>query len=89
MIREKLIVSGQVAEGGIRYFAQMKASGLSLTGFAKRGAEGTILLEVQGEKNNIEKFKEVLRKGNGFFKVADLMSENISVIENEKIFSIK
>ena len=50
MIREKLIVSGQVAEGGIRYFAQMKASGLSLTGLLKEEQKGQFYLKFKERK---------------------------------------
>lgn len=89
MIREKLIISGNVSEGGIRYFAQMKASALNLTGYAKRGLEGTILIEAQGERENISKLKEKLKVGNGFFEVANIESKEIDIIKDEKIFSIK
>lgn len=89
MIREKLIISGNVSEGGIRYFAQMKASALKLTGYAKRGLEGTILIEAQGERENISKLKEKLKVGNGFFEVANIESKEIDIIKDEKIFSIK
>lgn len=89
MIREKLIVTGKVSEGGIRYFAQMKASSLKLTGYAKRGPEGTILIEVQGEEENISKLKEKLKIGNGFFEITNIESKEIDIIKNEKIFSIK
>lgn len=89
MIREKLIISGNVSEGGIRYFAQMKASSLKLTGYAKRGPEETILIEAQGEEENISKLKEKLKLGNGFFKVTNIESKEIDTIKDEKIFSIK
>lgn len=89
MIREKLIISGNVSEGGIRYFAQMNASLLKLSGYAKRGPEETILIEVQGERENINKLKEKLKSGNGFFKVTNIESKEIDIIKNEKFFSIK
>lgn len=89
MVRERLIIKGDIAEGGIRYFAQMKASGLSLSGFSKRGQEGSILIEAQGQREKIEKLKEILKVGNGFFKVSTIESEEIDIIENEKSFLIK
>jgi acylphosphatase len=89
MIREKLIVTGNIADGGIRYFAQMNASALKLTGLSKRGEAGAIHIELQGAKENIDKFQEKLYLGNGFFKVENIVREEIKVIENERNFLVK
>lgn len=89
MIRNQLIVRGEVGEGGIRYFAQLTGSRLKLTGFAKRGTEGAILIEVQGLKENIDQFIEKLKAGNGFFKIDSIEIVSMDVNPNEKFFAIK
>lgn len=89
MIREKLIVTGNIGDGGIRYFAQMTASSLKLTGLAKRGEVGAIHLELQGEEENINKFIEKLKIGNGFFKVESIEKESMDLIQGERIFVVK
>lgn len=89
MVRKRLIITGEVSEGGIRYFAQMNAARLNISGFSKRGLEGAILIEAQGEEENIEKLKEQLKKGNGFFKVEEIKEEEIEMIPSEKNFTIK
>ncbi|SFC90672.1 acylphosphatase [Clostridium uliginosum] len=89
MIRERLIISGNISEGGIRYFVQMKSSTLSLSGYVKRGLEGDIIVEAQGEKENIDKLKEKLKIGNGFFKVSEIKAEKIDIVSGEKFFAIK
>lgn len=89
MIRKKLIVTGNIADGGIRYFAQMSASSLKLTGLSKRGEAGSIHIEVQGKEDNIEKFIEKLKVGNGFFKVENIERETLDVISDEKTFLIR
>lgn len=89
IVRERFIVTGDINDGGIRYFSQMKATPLKLTGFSKKIGDGTIHIEVQGEKENIERFKEALYIGNGFFKVENIKIDEIELIENEKNFLVK
>ncbi len=89
MIRKRLIVNGSVSEGGIRYFAQMQASAFNLTGMAKRNDNSSVTIEVQGQVENIEKFTDKIRAGNGFYKVTSIEDENVDIIKEEKIFSIK
>lgn len=89
MIRKLLVVSGNIQDGGIRYFAQMNAAQLKLTGLTKRGAGGTIEIEVQGNESNIDKLIDKLKVGNGFFTVEDIAVKDIEIVANEKIFSIK
>ncbi|WP_034849573.1 acylphosphatase [Clostridium hydrogeniformans] len=89
MIRKKLMITGNIGDGGIRYFAQMTASSLKLTGIAKRGEAGAINLELQGEEENIEKFIEKLKLGNGFFKVENIESESMDLVSSERMFLVK
>lgn len=89
MVRKLLTISGEVSEGGIRYFAQMQSSLFKLTGSAKRGSHGTIVIEVQGEEENIKQFIDKVRQGNGFYKVSEIKEENIDIIKDESIFAIK
>ncbi|MCR2044736.1 acylphosphatase [Anaerosalibacter massiliensis] len=89
MIRKILTINGEVSEGGIRYHAQMQSSLFNLTGFAKKGSDNTVIIEVQGEEESINKFIKNIRKGNGFYKVSSIEEENTQVVEGEKIFAIK
>ena len=89
IIREKFIVTGDINDGGIRYFSQMKATPLKITGFSKKSGDRTIYIEAQGEKENIEKFKEILYLGNGFFKVENIERREIELIEKERYFLVK
>lgn len=89
IVRERFIVTGDINDGGIRYFSQMKAAPLEITGFSKKSGDRTIYIEAQGEPGNIEKFKEVLYTGNGFFKVENIESNKIELIENERYFLVK
>ncbi|MBU5592550.1 acylphosphatase [Clostridium sp. MSJ-4] len=89
MVRKLLVISGNVQDGGIRYFAQMNASSLKLTGCTRRGSGGTVEIELQGEEANINKLIEKLKAGNGFFTVDNIEVKDIEVNPSEKLFSIK
>ncbi len=62
-ISAKFIVKGLVQGVGFRYFAYRKASELGLYGFAENLSDGSVLSEVEGEKNSIEKYREYLKQG--------------------------
>lgn len=89
MIRKLFTISVKASDGGIRYYAQMQSSLFNLTGFAKKGDNGIIIIEVQGREENIHKFIDKITQGNGFYKVSSIEEGNIQVVENEKNFAIK
>lgn len=89
MERKLLTISGEVSEGGIRYFAQMQSSIFNLTGIAKKGDNNTVLIEVQGEESNLNKFIKKIKEGNGFYKVSSIKKESIDIVKNDKSFAIK
>ena len=62
MIRIKVLVSGHVQGVGFRFFTQYEASLLNLTGFVKNLSDGNVYLEAQGDKNNILKFINKIKK---------------------------
>jgi len=56
----KLIVKGKVQQVGFRWFTVQWAQDLRLSGYAKNLDDGTVLIEAEGKKNNIESLiKEV------------------------------
>jgi acylphosphatase len=59
-------VTGNVQGVGYRYFAQREATIFGLTGYVKNKADGSVELQVEGEKEIIEKFKSILERGPGY-----------------------
>ncbi|ABR36343.1 MULTISPECIES: acylphosphatase [Bacteria] len=89
MIRYSAIVQGRVQGVGFRYFIQLTACKLSLTGWCKNLMNGNVEIEVQGLENNVLSFVSEIKKGNGFAKVSDIDLNILPVLDGEKKFSIK
>ncbi len=88
MIRYSIIVDGRVQGVGFRYFTQMIAIRYNLTGWCKNLSDGKVQIEVQGEKDNVLKFINTIRKGNNFSRVDDIDLTELSLEENEKKYRI-
>jgi acylphosphatase len=58
-----LFVSGRVQGVGFRSFSEKHAVRLGLAGYARNLSDGRVEIEVEGEKNKIEDFLRILRKG--------------------------
>lgn len=86
-MRLKLTLHGELSEGGVKYVAQRYAMELHLTGISKRGPEGTIVIEVQGSKEKIDRYINRLKQGNQFFTVDKVDTEEMSEVQ-EKMFRI-
>lgn len=89
MIRYSMIVEGRVQGVGFRYFLQVTASELNLTGWCKNLMNGNVEVEVQGLKDDILLFISQIKKGNRFVKVYNINIDTIPTIDNEKKFFIK
>ncbi|WP_024615084.1 acylphosphatase [Clostridium sp. Ade.TY] len=88
MSRIKALVTGTVQGVGFRFFTQYQASLFNITGFVKNLSDGDVYLEAQGEKNNIKKFIEKLKKGNGFCKVKSISINELEPINSDKKFKV-
>lgn len=86
MIRYHIFVGGRVQGVGFRFFCEMNAKTLSLTGFVKNLDNGMVELEVQGYEDHIDRFIKTIKKGNRFIKVDEFYLEEKDLILNEKTF---
>jgi acylphosphatase len=88
MTRYSIIVDGRVQGVGFRYFTQLIASELNLTGWCKNLADGRVEIEVQGPEEIIDSFIARIRKGNNFCRVNDMSLNKIAPLDNEKKFKV-
>lgn len=88
MERYFIIIEGKVQGVGFRYFCQMQAMKLSLTGSARNMNNGMVHVEVQGEVQSLDKFLAALHKGNGFCRVDDYSIKKLPLNLDEKKFRI-
>lgn len=89
MIRYSMIVDGRVQGVGFRYFTQLEASKLNLTGWVKNLIDQRVEIEVQGSEENICKFISSIKKGNNFSRVDDISINKIPILSDEKKYTIK
>ncbi|WP_280770215.1 acylphosphatase [Salipaludibacillus daqingensis] len=89
MKRFHVIVDGKVQGVGFRYHTQITASQRDLTGWVRNKLDGTVELEVQGDPDQIVTFLSSLEKARFPAKVADIKSTEISIQENEGMFSVR
>jgi len=77
-----MIVSGRVQGVGFRISAQQKAIELGLTGWVQNKLDGTVEIEIEGEKEKIDQFLQQLEKGFHQFMRVDHIELNTSEIKN-------
>ncbi len=80
---------GQVQGVGFRYFVQTTAMKYGLTGWVKNMNDGSVTMEIQGEKENIDKLFSTVKKGSMFINVDRLDMNAIDVIDGDRHFDIK
>ena len=77
---------------GYRRFAQKKAQGLSLVGWARNLADGRVEVKIAGDAESLEKFCEDLRQGPTFSQVCEvlvkILNDEPATLENKSDFLI-
>lgn len=89
MTRYYIIVEGRVQGVGFRYFCQMNAYSLNLTGWVHNMDNGMVEMEVQGDKDIVNKFISIVSKGNFFIRIDSISKKEINLVLNEHKFKIK
>jgi acylphosphatase len=69
MVSAIIRVTGMVQGVGFRYFAMRQANELGLTGYVKNRGDGSVEVQVEGEKQIVEKFGSILERGPGYSSV--------------------
>tara|TARA_B100000686_G_scaffold328172_1_gene387872 strand:- start:122 stop:412 length:291 start_codon:yes stop_codon:yes gene_type:complete len=70
----KIRVTGNIQRVGYRYFVQNWAEDFGLGGWVKNKSDGSVIMQLEGRKDNVEKLLTELKEG----------TENV-VIENIKV----
>ena len=70
--RARIVVSGEVQGVGYRSFALLQGRALGLNGYVRNVFDGTVELEVEGGRPDIEGLVELLRQGPRAARVIDV-----------------
>ncbi|MCR5385691.1 MAG: acylphosphatase [Treponema sp.] len=88
LIRQQIRFFGSVQGVGFRYTANSIAQSLGITGWVLNDYDGTVLMEAQGTKSEIENL--ISRLNDGTFISIDRVEKNdLPVDTSEKYFRIK
>ena len=69
MVCAHIKVTGMVQGVGYRYFALRQADMFGLNGYVKNKMDGSVEVEVEGEKDIIEQYKSILTEGPAYSNV--------------------
>jgi acylphosphatase len=59
----EITVDGRVQGVGYRYFVRSRARELQITGFVRNGYDGTVVIEAEGEKKDLDTLLDYLKIG--------------------------
>ena len=89
MIRYSIIVDGRVQGVGFRYFTQITAHTLNLTGWCENLMNGKVKIQIQGLEKDIHSFIATIKSGNNFCQVDDINLISIPLVTDEKNYKVK
>jgi acylphosphatase len=88
MKRIHFTIRGQVQGVGFRYYCQVEAVRLGLTGYARNKSDGSVEVEAQGDDVALEEFEQAIRRGPRRSEVTEVEREELSQGLNETAFYI-
>lgn len=88
VVREQLIVKGDVQGVGFRYRAKYAASALGVTGWVRNEWDGSVHMEVQGSRRQIDEMLVEIGQGH-FINIDSIDRKKLPLVEYERSFSVK
>ena len=88
IIRKKVFVYGAGQGGGFRYRAEHAANMLGVTGWVRNEPDGSVLLEVQGTDEQIDKVLAMVNQGT-YVNIDRITANQIPIEEREYGFHIR
>lgn len=82
-----LMIFGKVQQVGFRFWLADRADELHICGLAKNEREGSVLVEAEGEEEDLAAFKKLCQQGPSSAKVTSLESVEAK-LKNYKDFRI-
>ncbi|MEP0984592.1 acylphosphatase [Ekhidna sp.] len=79
MIAKRIQVQGKVQGVFFRASTKSTAEDLDLKGWVRNEPDGSVLIEVQGEASQMNKFTEWCESGPTYASVTDIKIEDISI----------
>lgn len=84
----RLVAKGRVQGVGFRWFIIQNANKLGLVGYVKNLPDGTVEIEAEGQRGQVEEFIKYVKTGPTFARVTDLSVEWKAYTGNYDSFEI-
>ena len=78
MIRLHITITGVVQGVGYRFFTRRLANRMGIKGFVRNMPDGTVEVEAEADREQVESFLKELRKGPPAAEVTDIDTEELS-----------
>ena len=88
IVRKHIKFYGRVQGVGFRYRAEKSASIYGIKGWIRNNDDGTVEMEVQGERENIMNMMDLIKQGN-FIEIEYTEERNIPLKDDEYGFNIE
>ncbi len=88
VIRQRLVFHGDVQGVGFRWHARMAAEALGVTGWVRNEWDGTVTMELQGTRMQIDSVIREVENGS-FIRISEICRENIPPEEHEYYFQVR
>ncbi|MBR4759045.1 MAG: acylphosphatase [Lachnospiraceae bacterium] len=88
IVRKRIRVYGRVQGVGFRYLSMTAAAQLNLTGWVQNLADGSVLLEAQGEREMVDRLIPVVENGH-WILIERKEEEWIEPVEGERSFGVR
>ncbi len=87
-VRKHIVFTGRVQGVGFRYRASHAARGIGVSGWVTNNWDGSVEMEAQGTKEQIQKMLVLLNQGN-YIHIDNMDIKEIPLVEKEKGFHIR
>lgn len=87
MVRMRYVFYGDVQGVGFRYRAYHTAQSFGLTGWVRNEFDGSVSMEVQGKRRDIDVMLEMIENGH-YISIDSMDSKEITTNPNESSFEI-
>ena len=87
IIRKRIQVYGQVQGVGFRYLARQAAGYLDLTGWIRNEYDGSVLMELQGRKSDVDRLLPTVQDGR-WIRISHVDEEILEVKPDERSFQV-
>ena len=88
-VRRRIVAYGQVQGVFFRDGSQQEASQRGLTGWVRNRDDGTVEIEVQGEKDDVDDFLRWAEQGPDDADVARVDVDDEAVVDGESRFEVR